>query len=419
MPEFQYDRKRFVEPVSISGLERATRRNAYDIDNKATQTPTTETTTPTTPIGPGGTLVTPPVISGPDGYPIPRALPGDDVTGDAWALLDGRLFGWFERTLLSNTGTSNTTATNLDDASRQITYSSTAITFAVEPVVRNNVLWSAWRYWTGSAWVTPTSVPVTHIDGSIGSVTGSAINTAFSNGSGTWQDGEYTYFVASTTFNGTAAMRLLRIAHGSAEVRSVSPAIPVSSNNKFYGIGGGVAWIASQESLGQATWVALTAVELGTQTVTQLGNSGFSGVFPLVGFSGGGTYPGYASFVLNDGRFAFLGPGDTTHYDLRLLAKNGQFTTQAGYFPKALLATSSSSRGCPVPNGNAKLVPTSTNGVWANLTPQGWQEVTFPIVNGTLANSFNQTSVRWKDQEWGTTLQWTTTRDLYEGAITS
>lgn len=152
MPEFQYDRKVFVQPVSLGSLERDVRRG--------TSTTTTTTTNPgtddpTTPTNPGGPFITPPVIDGPAGFPISYlGFPVGTRPNEAdWFVGDLRAFGWYQRTFLS-AGPSGMLAINLDNLGQATTAGSSGAPTGSYEIV-NGVLYVFGQsvfYWTGTAW---------------------------------------------------------------------------------------------------------------------------------------------------------------------------------------------------------------------------------------------------------------------------
>lgn len=423
MPDFQYDRRRFVEPITLAGVERSARRNAYDIDTKVVATVSTATPGSGLTI-PGGVVISPPTLSAPDGYPISRVIPGDDITADHWALIDGLDLGWFSRSLLFSQG-SVLNVLNMDNTNQRVTYQGTSLVVGNITTRRNGMLWSGSGIWNGTAFVTQQTVVVTTPGGAVGTMTGAALGRGLTDGSFV-QDASFTYFVETVTLEGTAAPRVCRIAHGSSVVEAVSSDLRAGVTSRvlyrLLGVENGTAWVTGGVASGSITYATLTTANLQTGQVTVFGTPQ-SPPSVLFGFGNttttttdGNTHQIRSSFVLTDGSLAFLVTnGSDPMCGLRILDQAGTFVTLWDFYPRNRIPSSvSASAFLAIPGSNTKVITTIGAGVLDSLSPQGWQEVVLPAELGDVVKN---ASIRWADSEWGRTLQWAATANLYEGTL--
>lgn len=165
------DRKAFLSPTSNDALYRRARKQDYELDTFEASPAETGTDSGDTGGGstlPPGSVITPPVIDGPAGFPIayssfPVGVRPNDVD---WYVADLQSLGLFENTFLSSNA-SGVLAVNLGNLAQAIVFPGGSMVSGPYEVV-NGVLYAFGNhqstnvlYWTGSAWAVATSGAVT------------------------------------------------------------------------------------------------------------------------------------------------------------------------------------------------------------------------------------------------------------------
>ena len=408
MPDFQYDRKRFVEPVSLDSLSQATRRNEYEVGTKTTVVAVPPVDGGPVVIGPGGTLIKPPVIPGNSTFPIARIQPPFTIeVNSEWAILNGTQFGWFANSLVTSSG-----VLNLDNTTQSLYSVSLGTAFLASvsgPRVRDGVLWNGGRYWDGSAFVVPTAFSASTLDGVPATIDGVTLDRALSlvnNSSGVWSDETYVYGVAE--FSGAAygqyAFRIAHVGPFALEIVSTRLGGSTSLYNRVQGVENGLLVLTAPSGAFPARFVDMVTGAFATPSTPV----SVTNVFER------------SAFVLTDGSVAGLyvqeSSGLTVTYGLLRVDRFGVSTIQSDFLVSESRQPQSVHFGVPHKNSGLVVMQLYVGGQTQlsviQMSTAGWAEYPLPST-GQLAAQF----LRWAPGFEGTVLRWADVTSIYEGSV--
>jgi hypothetical protein len=354
-------------------------------------TPSTPDTGGYDPLGPGGPLITPPVINGPDGYPIPRSVRTPAAEGSIWSLINGTAYGWFPRTFVTGA-----TVINLDNITQSILYPPSAGFPGTSIFLRPDGLWDRDKRWNGTAWLSqPTSVLNRRTGTTItntrigttqlwfGSTTlkSDFVNRRYSVLAGTGFDLEIVYFSETGAFS---------FAHTGAA------GTPVAALGDVMWYYYGATSVNTSQPFMRA--INTTSLALGPQYGSGLGGAAGFGNAPV-------TFP----FMLNDGSLCRVEQPLVVSYPLTYslvcYSPTGVISTQTNFYTAA---TSAERLTSSVELPTQSLLATTSGGALLQMNSAGYSVIqTTPLAS----------NLYWPQDGPGSVLRFSNSTDFYEVSL--